>query len=266
MPTNIHRHPTAASHCYQIYQPRPKASSRVLLLPHAGGSASFFRPWCNAFSPEVEIVAIQYPGRENRLQDPLVDNMAELVQQLAQQLRPVLDKPFLLFGHSMGGAVAYELYLALARQQLPLPRHLVLSACEGPGSQLASNWHQQPDAELLTELSRLNGTHVCFASFPELADLVLPLVRNDYRLIETYQPDLRQTPIDCDLTVMLGKSDQELSLRDALAWQTVTSRTFAVHQFTGDHFYLRQQFPAIITELSRLLGMQPTRAEHICAP
>ena len=266
MLTNLHRHPTAESTCYQIYQPRPHASSRVLLLPHAGGSASFFRPWSNIFSPEVEVVAIQYPGRENRLQDPLVDSMAALVQQLVPQLRPVLDKPFLLFGHSMGGAVAYELYLALARQQLPLPRHLVISASEGPGLQPTGNWHLQSDEQLLAELSRLNGTQVCFASFPELASLILPLLRNDYRLIETYQPVLTQPPIDCDLTIMLGMADQELSLQDALAWQSVTSRTFTVQQFAGDHFYLRQQFPAISSELSKLLALSPIRAERICAP
>lgn len=265
-PTNLQQQPAAATRCYQIYQPRPQARYRVLLLPHAGGSASFFRPWCAAFGPEVEAVAIQYPGRENRLQEPLVDNMAELVSQLAQGLRPLCDKPYLLFGHSMGGAVAYQLYLALAAQQLPLPRQLVISASEGPGCQPVGNWHQQPDELLLAELSRLNGTNICFSSFPELAELVLPLLRNDYRLIETYQPDLTQAPIDCDLTVMLGNSDQELSLQDALAWQTVTRRAFAVRHFAGDHFYLRQQFPAMISELSALLGVRAASPEHICAP
>lgn len=238
---------------YRIYQPRPMASQRIILLPHASGSASFFRQWVTKFPYSVEVVSVQYPGREDRLAEAMIDNMPELIQQLTPAIASKLDKPYILFGHSMGGAVAYELYRSIARSQLPLPEHLVISAIEPPSRHHGGNLHKQDDTALKAELKRLNGTGVDLDAFPELAEMVLPLMRNDYHLIETYTPELPTEPIDTPITVMVGDSDDELQLGDAEAWQQETTNTFDQHVFPGGHFYLILEKTAVIQTLLDLL-------------
>lgn len=243
-----------ASAWYRIYQPRPAATHRVILLPHAAGSASFFRQWARALPDHIEAVAVQYPGREERIGDNMIDTMEALVTQLAPQLSQVLDKPYVLFGHSMGGAIAYELYRQLEQLGLPLPEHLVISAIEGPSRHHTGNLHQQDDQALIQEMQRLDGTRVDLEAFPELADMILPLMRNDYRLIETYQPVQHKKPIKTAITVLTGDEDKELDVGDAEAWKQETTGSFAIKSFSGGHFYLVPQQDEVIATLTRLVG------------
>ncbi|AFJ01562.1 putative thioesterase [Methylophaga frappieri] len=243
---------SVAEKWFRIYQARPGASQRIILLPHAGGSASFFRHWSTAFPDSIEVVSVQYPGREARINDALIDSMPELVAQLSEGLEEVLDKPYVLFGHSMGGAVAYELYLALLRQKLPLPTHLVISAIEAPTRRHVGDLHKQSDKALMTELKKLDGSQVNLADYPELAEIVLPLMRNDYQLIETYQPVLPTTPLNCPITVMTGDSDTELNPGDADAWQAETTANFRLLSFKGGHFYLRPEQQAVVRALTKI--------------
>lgn len=104
---------TNNSACYRIFKARPNASKRLIILPHAGGSASYFRQWANIADSDLEVVVVQYPGRENRMAEPLISNMDRLVSNLATGLKAILNKPYILFGHSMGGGIAYELAMRI---------------------------------------------------------------------------------------------------------------------------------------------------------
>lgn len=241
-----------ASKCYRLYHPRPAAKQRILVLPHAGGSASYYRGWAQAFPSSVEVVIVQYPGREDRMGEPLVDDMSELVTQLAVGLRPLLTKPYLLFGHSMGGAVAYELFRQLACLRQPLPEHLVISAIEGPSRHHGGNLHQWEDQALLAELDRLEGSSLNLQALPELAEMVIPLMRSDYRLIECYSPEKTRQAVNVPLTVMAGSSDNELQPGDIESWKLETKRSFQLITFPGGHFYLKPEQAGVIEALSKI--------------
>lgn len=236
----------------RVYQPQPLATHRIILLPHASGSASFFRQWANLFPSNIEVVSVQYPGREDRLADPLISDMALLVQGICSSLTPYLNKPYILFGHSMGGGIAYELYQMLQQQKLPKPKHLVISAFEAPSRKHQGTLHKQNDKLLLDELKRLNGTGVDLTSYPELADMVLPLMRNDYKLIETYQPNTERSRIDIPITLMVGDIDEELQSGDAEAWKQETTKEFKILTFSGGHFYLIPEKSAVSQALVKL--------------
>ena len=236
----------------KIYKPRPLATCRVVLLPHAGGSASFFRQWVDLFPTNIEVIIVQYPGREDRLTDALIDNMDGLVEGICKGLSRFLDKPYVLFGHSMGGGVAYELYLTLAEKSIRLPSHLVISAFEAPSCKHQGHLHKEDDALLIQELKRLDGTGVNLSDHPELADMVLLLMRNDYQMIETYQPKLQRLPIATPITLMIGDSDKELQPGDAVAWKEETTKKFEILTFQGGHFYLTQEKSAVVQALSTL--------------
>jgi pyochelin biosynthetic protein PchC len=238
---------------YRIYKPQSDAKQRVIVLAHAAGSASFYRYWSDVLPSSVEVVAIQYPGRENRMAEPMIDDMQTLVQALSIHLEPVLNKPYILFGHSMGGAVAYELFQTLANNNQPLPEHLIVSAIEAPSLHHGGNLHRQDDKALKQELKKLNGTSVNLDDFPELAEMVLPMMRNDYRLIETYQPKQSRTLVNVPISVFVGDSDDELKPGDAEAWELETTESFNLHTFSGGHFYLINELNAVAKALKTLL-------------
>ncbi|WP_171982208.1 thioesterase II family protein [Aquaspirillum sp. LM1] len=234
------------------------AQLRVVCLPHAGGSASFFRRWAAELPTSVELLAVQYPGREERLNEPMYQHMADLVGALTFALaaHPGLrHTPYVLFGHSMGGAVAYELSRQLRREGLPQPAHLLLSACESPARHQGGRLHHQADAALLAEITRLGSSQLDWAAHPELAQLVLPAMRNDYQVIETWQADPLHPQLDIPIDVLVGSDDPELSEADAQDWLRYTSRSFRLSRYPGAHFYLIAQQAAVCAHINRVLAL-----------
>ncbi|MBL1100548.1 thioesterase II family protein [Streptomyces coffeae] len=234
------------------------AASRFTLicLPHAGGSAGFYRPWAALMPPEVELLAIQYPGREDRFEDPEATDMSELVSAVADAVAPLLDRPYALFGHSMGSAVAWELAHELNRRGASAPRRLFASGRAAPGTAVTGQLHRQNDDTLSAELVRLGGTSREVLDDPGLRSLVLTAVRHDYRIIETYRPPDRP-PLSCPVHVLTGSTDPELGeerSRDrAGGWADLTTARTEVRVFPGDHFYLIPRRRGVVATVLRRL-------------
>lgn len=246
---------TADSPWFRRYRPRPAASMRLVCLPHAGGSAGFFRAWAALLPDSIELVAVQYPGREDRLDEPPMDDMHALVDALAQAMSALLDRPYLLFGHSMGAAVAHELCLALLGRRQRLPEHLVVSAREAPPRHHGGALHCADDDALRDELRRLGGTPAALLDCDEFCSLLLPRMRGDYRLIETYRPaPAAMPPLPVAISAFVGTGDRELAVGDAEAWAQQTTRIFQVRRFAGDHFYLVPQLQQVIHVLLACAG------------
>lgn len=238
---------------FRCYQPRPQATRRLICLPHAGGSASFFRNWSLQLPADIELTVVQYPGHEDRWAEPLIDTMDTLADELAQHIQPLLDRPYLLFGHSMGAAVAYELCLRLREHNEALPQRLVVSAHEAPCRHRGGDWHLADDATLTDELVRLDETASALRSSAEMRTLFLPAIRNDYRLIETYRPPPAPVPLPLAISAFIGHADTELTQDEAEAWAAHGCAGFDLHVFFGGHFYLRHN-SAVVTALVQLMG------------
>ncbi|MGQ5597344.1 thioesterase II family protein [Streptomyces sp. ESR1.13] len=234
----------------------PAPRFTLVCLPHAGGTAGFYRPWAALTPPEVELLAVQYPGREDRLEDPGAADMGELVRAVADALQPLLDRPYALFGHSMGSAVAWELTHELAGRRAPGPRRLFASGRVAPGTAVTGQLHRQSDDVLSSELARLGGTSREILDDPGLRSLVLTAVRHDYRIIETYRPADRP-PLSCPLHVLTGSADPELGeerSRDrAGGWADLTTARTEVRVFPGDHFYLTPRRREVVATVLRRL-------------
>ncbi|WHT21550.1 alpha/beta fold hydrolase [Crossiella sp. CA-258035] len=241
----------------RCYEARPQARLRLFCFPHAGGTASAYRLWPPLLPAGVEMLAVQYPGREERFGEPALTTMAELVNGLVTGLRGELDRPFVFFGHSMGAAVAYEVALVLQRLGLPAPQRLVLSGKEAPEHVTPGAVHLRDDDGLAAELTALGGTGAAVLEHPELRELLLPIVRADYRLIETYQPT-QAPPLTCPITAFVGDADPELTIEQARDWGRSTSGEFDLQVFPGDHFYLNDGRAQVVSALTRRLALAPS--------
>lgn len=253
----VKRSPSHFQKWVRTFQPAPGGAVRLVCLPHAGGSASLFFPMAKAFGPGVEVMAVQYPGRQDRRHEPGIDSVEEYADEIFAVLRQLDDRPLMLFGHSMGAVLAYEVALRLRRAGLPAPARLFVSGRRAPSRHHDENVHQAPDAEIVAELRRLGGPHQGMLADPEVLSLVLPAIRSDYRAIESYRHDATAR-LDCPVTVLVGDADPRVSIDEARAWAEHTTAPTEVEVFPGGHFYLIEQSSAVIGLIADRLSAAQT--------
>ena len=215
-----------------------QARCRLFCFPFAGGSASAFRTWHSAFPPEIEVCAVQLPGREQRIGEPLFTTLESLVNALIPVLLPYTDLPFALFGYSMGTLISLELAHRLEREHGLSPEHLFVAARRPPHlPDLDPPLHHLPEDELIAELRRFQGTPEEVLQNRDLMRLLLPILRSDLAICETYRY-LDRAPLGCPISVFGGVDDPHIKLVDLIAWRKHTARAFTLKLFPGDHFFL----------------------------
>ncbi|HEU5226874.1 MAG TPA: thioesterase II family protein [Ktedonobacteraceae bacterium] len=240
-------------------KPNPQACFRLFCFPYAGGGASLFRNWANRLPGEVEVCAVQLPGREDRLAEPAFTRMLPLIEALASALSPYLqDKPCAFFGHSMGAFVSFELARYLRKHHTHAgPLQLFVSAQRAP--QLPDPEppiHALPDNELIEELRDLNGTPTEILQNVEVLELTLPLLRADFAICETYH-FIPGAPLLCPIFACGGIDDKDIDREKISAWREQTQGSFTLRMFPGDHFFLHRSqtelLQAIYQQLTSLL-------------
>ena len=235
-------------------KPRAPASARLFCFPHAGAGATVFRGFQEALPATIEVCAVQLPGRENRLREAPIADLAKLVPQIADGLAPHLAPPFAFFGHSMGSILAFELARELRRRGRPLPAHLFASACPAPHLPDDDATHHLPDDALLARLRDLGGMPDELLAHRELMEMLLPVFRADASITETYV-HTSEPPLDIPFTAFGALSDAKATRADMDAWRRHTSRAFALAMIPGDHFYIQGEGRApMLTAVARALG------------
>lgn len=231
--------PRQSSSWLRCFHPAPRAKVRLFCLPHAGGTAGFFHAVSAEATPDIEVHAVQYPGRQDRLGESCYHDMQSLAQAVAAEILPETEQPYALFGHSMGAALGYEVAQILAGEQRE-PAMLFVSGRRAPSTRRHEYPRQLDDAALLDELSRLGGTDTELMADPRLRDLVMPSLRSDYQIIENYRSDAAPS-LRSPITAMLGDADPQVSLDEADAWRSHSLGGFSLHEFRGGHFYLTER-------------------------
>ncbi|HZL96669.1 MAG TPA: alpha/beta fold hydrolase [Vicinamibacterales bacterium] len=220
--------------------PRRSASARFKLfcLPYAGTGASLFHPWSDKLASTLEVCPIQLPGRENRVTEQSFATLEPLVQTLADVLPPVLDGPYALFGYSMGALVAFELTRELRRRQLRLPSKLLVAAHPAPHLvRRRKPVHHLPESRFIQAIRRLHGTPDAVFEHGELRALMLPLLRADFAVCETYAHEA-DAPLECPITAFGGHHDHEVNRRELEAWREQTRAEFSLRLIPGGHFFI----------------------------
>jgi surfactin synthase thioesterase subunit len=238
---------------FRCFQPTHFAEVRLVCFPHAGGSATFYRDWHKQLSSAVEVHAVQYPGRADRMRDPMIDDALQLAQSVTKAMKPLSDRPVALFGHSMGALIAYEVALMLTTMSMP-PIHLFVSGASAPHDRTPRCIADADDQTFLSELRRIGGTDSESLADPELRELFMPYIRNDFRLVEsyTYRND---PPLTIPITAITGEDDRDVSPDTVESWRVLTTGEFSMRVLPGDHFYLVPAQSDVLGEIRRHLGI-----------
>ena len=234
-------------------KPRPTAQLRLFCLPFAGGSAVIFRNWANALPGFVEVCPIQLPGRGARLLEPSFTSMQSLVDAIEPSISANLDKPFAFFGHSMGASISFELIHKLRSERGLEPAHFFVSGRQAPQiSEPDPITFNLPRLEFIQELRRLEGTPHEILDNPELLELLLPVLRADFELIQTYEYVARP-PLKCPMTALGGIADKDVSREQLEAWREQSSGPFRICLFPGNHFFLQTEEKLVLQTITEQL-------------
>lgn len=226
---------------------------RLFCFPYAGGSALNYRNWPENIPKNSEACLLNLPGRGSRLGEKPFTQLLPLVEAIGEAIVPYLDKPFAFFGHSMGALIGFELARYIRRERRIDPSHLFISGRVAP--QIADDdpaTYDLPRDEFIRELERLNGTPKEVLEHPELMHLVIPLLRADFSVCQTYNYTVEPS-LNCPITVFGGLQDYEVPRESLEPWREHTLQSFKLRMLPGDHFFLNSAQPLLLQALSHEL-------------
>ncbi|MDX3418905.1 alpha/beta fold hydrolase [Streptomyces sp. MD20-1-1] len=230
---------------FRVFARQPSARLRLFCFPHAGGGASAFHA-LSALAPDsVEVVAVQYPGRQDRYGEPMPRAMGQLVADLTDAVAGCLDRPAAFFGHSMGATVAFEVARRLRTTHPASLVRLFASARRAPHVDTSRTLDFHDDEAAMAYIRSLGGVGAQLLDEPELRELALPVLRADFQLIADYR-FTPGAPLTCPITVIAGDQDRSFTLQDAREWARHTVAGYDAHALPGGHFYLETEVPGLV--------------------
>lgn len=234
------------------YHKASPGAPTLVCFPHAGGSASYYHPVSAALVPDVRVLAVQYPGRQDRRNDPCVDNMADLADLIDQALASMADTgPVAFFGHSMGAVLAFEVARRFEARGVKAPSVVMVSGRRAPSRYKPEDVHTRDLAGIVEEMKSLGGTDSRVLSDPELLEMVVPALRADYQAVSEYQ--YTDAVVTSPIVIMTADDDPRTDLDDARAWAEHTSGGAEFHVFHGGHFYLEKQQAEVLGRIRQTL-------------
>ncbi|ABG50658.1 Thioesterase [Trichodesmium erythraeum IMS101] len=231
----------------KIFQPCPQPQLRLFCFHPSAAGATLFRLWGKYLPSNIEVCAIQLPGRETRIKETLITKWDDLLSPLIQELQPLITEyPFVFFGHSLGALISFEVVRQLRRQKLPIPKYMFVSGRRPPHIPIDNLRHQAPNPILISILREYGGTPEAVLQNQDLMELFLPILRADFTLNEKYIY-FPEAPFEFPIVAFRGTDDIEVSKQKLSQWEQHTISNFALHEFPGGHMFFQQQ-PKVLIE------------------
>lgn len=237
-----------------LTEPQAKDQLRLFCFPYAGGGASIYRGWADAFPSEVGVYPIQLPGREYRIAERAHADMESLVEEISRAISSYLDRPFLFFGHSMGTRIAFELVRTLRNKGQRNPLGLIVSGGRAPHIPEPKPIYHLSDEEFVQALRRFAGTPEAILQSKELMELFMPVLRADFTLDETYVYT-DAPPLDCPIIAYCGTEDEEANREDMEAWADHTDESFTLEMVEGGHFFLTTNKGMLLASVAKVVEL-----------
>ncbi len=246
--------------CLRRYGGGSQSLVRLVCFPWAGGGASAYRRFASHLLPTIELLAVQYPGREDRFHEGQLRRMGLIVHHLLDDLAPRggrSDRPMVFFGHSMGALVAYETARALQERYGYQLQALIVSGSGSPDTQ--GTYTRCPFMasldEFIADIRRLGGTPREILEDRAMMQALLPALRADYEVLDTYvSPAQSAVTLSCPIIVCAGDQDPSVSADIMAAWRRYTTGAYQLHWFSGNHFYLHAQPQILACRLQKWIA------------
>ncbi|MFD9499438.1 thioesterase II family protein [Streptomyces sp. NPDC060035] len=236
-----------------------RCGTKLVCFPHAGGWANAYRTWPQGLPSDIGVLAVQYPGRDDRLGDPFPSGLEALADDIADALGELTRHRLVLFGHSMGASVAHEVALRFQERGCP-PAALCVSGRRPPHALNGQRQLFGTDEEIVADVLRFDRSRAPVFADPDLREVLLPAIRADYRSVDDYRGG-RRPPLDCPVYGYTGNDDSEVTPEQMRGWADMTHDAFRLRVLPGGHFYLRAEEAALLADMRDVLGRIKYRSE-----
>lgn len=236
----VQNQPTAK--CLRYFQQPANPRLRLVCFSWAGGGANYFKKLRGRLASDIELIAVQLPGREDRFHEARFTRMEQIVTQVQRELSSLSDVPIMLFGHSMGALVAYEVAQAIScGNRFPLAG-IIVSGSNAPHIKSCHTrcTNDANEEEMIADITKLGGTPPALLADGDMMRNLLPSIRADYAVLEAYRAHPPLPLLDCPIIACAGRSDHCVSRTGIEAWSQYAGSVFETHWFDGDHFYLTE--------------------------
>lgn len=226
---------------------------KLFCLPYAGGSENVFHSWLLHLNPNIQLQPVPLKGRGTRFSEEYYSNVDEAVNDIFENIKDQLNNDFAIFGHSMGGLFAYELYYKIRRSEIKPPKHLFFSGYKAPYlPKKKKPIYNLPDNEFKRKIIDLGGTPMEVINNQELFDLFLPILKNDFKIVDQYIHHQKESKINSDITVFYGEDDI-IDKQDVLAWKNQANKNFKLYKFKGGHFFINHEIDKVVSIINKTL-------------
>ncbi|WP_432401622.1 thioesterase II family protein [Wukongibacter sp. M2B1] len=220
---------------------------KLFCIPYAGGSATAYREWKKHIHPSIELCPIELAGRDSRFGGSFYEDVTEAVDDIYNIISKDLDGPYAIFGHSMGSVLAYELAHKIKSFNHTAPIHLFFSGRRPPHIERDNkDIHLLSDKEFMDEIMELGGTPKELLENKELLELFMPMLRADFKIVETYEYVEKNEVLDCNITVLWGKKEEGTTIGEIVQWRRHTDKSCKIHMFNGGHFFVAEFLQDIV--------------------
>ncbi|MEI2467366.1 thioesterase II family protein [Niallia taxi] len=227
----------------------------LFCIPFAGGSAVVYSKWKKNTDSFIQIHEVELPGRGRRMNEPLIDNMKAMVEDIFYSIKNNLTEPYALFGHSMGGLLTYELCHKIQQEGYPAPVHVFVSGRKAPQLKARKKViHNLSNEEFISEIIKYNGTDKMIFENKELAEIFLPILRADFKLIETYEFFTPLQLLNSNISVFHGIDDKAVNFDELSLWSQVTKKEIEIQNFPGGHFFINEYTEQVVGKVNETLG------------
>lgn len=233
-----------------------KLGMKLFCFPYAGGSSAIFNQWKNYLTPDIEIRAIELAGRGKRIHETHYSDFNEVIEDvfpiIADEIKS--NENYALFGHSMGAKIAHKLTLKIIEHGLSKPKHIFLSGRGAPDVKGNNEieYYKLPEKDFIEEVFKLGGTSKEFFEHPELLELFLPLLRNDFKMATKEITNSEIVQLPCDISIFIGK-EEDLIPEQIYGWKNYTSKSCIIHYFNGGHFFINEQIEPIVKTINKII-------------
>lgn len=225
----------------------------LFCLPYAGGSEAIYHKWEHYLNQSINLCPITLKGRGKRFNEPFYNCLEEAIDDIFDNIKAKLEvNEYAIFGHSMGSLLAYELYYKINELGFKKPNHIFFSGYRTPRTKKKEFIYSLPNNEFKRKIVELGGTPEELVNNDDLFDLFIPLLKSDFKMVETYEYQEREEKISCDISVFNGISDT-IPLENLIDWKNYTNKSCQLYNFDGNHFFINSNAVEITSLIKHTL-------------